>query len=299
MKKVLATLLFITATQAVHAQKDTIWRKGGLFALNFTQVSLTNWSAGGQNSISGSAIVNYFANYKKGKNAWDNNIDLGYGFIMQGKNGKVIKSDDKIDITSKYGREAAKHFYYSTLLNFRSQFTAGYNYPNDSVVISKLFAPAYTLLALGIDYKPKDYFSLFLSPATARFIIVNDKLLSDAGAFGVDSGKMLKTEAGAYLKATFKKDITENVNLQTSIDLFSNYLGKPQNIVVNWQMLISFKVSKYISASLSTQLLYDDKTKLTFYKSDGVTVDHVGPGTQFKEVIGIGFAYKFVGITAR
>ncbi len=98
---------------------------------------------------------------------------------------------------------------------------------------------------------------------------------------------------GAFLRAVYKKDITSTLNLQTSLDLFSNYLDNPQNIDIYWQTLFLLKVSKYISASLSLQLLYDDDTKITFYKDDGVTVDHIGAGTQFKEAIGIGFAYKF------
>jgi hypothetical protein len=288
------TFLLLNSSFTAHAQqKDTVWRKGGLVSLNFSQVSLTNWAAGGQNSVAGNAIINYFANYKSGKNAWDNNIDLGYGLLMQGRKGDLLKSDDKIDLSSKYGREAARHWYYSALANFRSQFTPGYNYPNDSVAISRFFAPAYLTLAVGMDYKPNNNFSLFLSPATLRFIFVTDKALSAAGAFGVDPGETVRTEAGAYLKTTYKKDLNPSLNLQTSLDLFSNYLDKPQNIDVNGQLLLAAKVSKFISASLSLQVLYDDNTMLTFYKDDGVTVDHVGPGTQFKEVIGIGFAYKF------
>lgn len=299
MKTALFTLCFVTATCIVHAQQDTIWRRGGLLSLNFSQVSLTNWAAGGQNSIAGNAIVNYFANYKSGKNAWDNNIDLEYGIIMQGKKGSLLKSNDKIDITSMYGRQASKFWYYSALANFRSQFSAGYNYPNDSNIISNFFAPAYLTLALGMDYKPDNNFSLFLSPATARFIFVTDKALSKAGAFGVDSGKTIRTEIGAYVKATYIKNINANVNLQTSLDLFSNYLDKPQNVDINWQLLLGIKISKVISASLSTQLLYDDNTKLTFYKNDGVTVDHIGPGVQFKEVFGIGLAYQFASYSTK
>lgn len=293
MKKAICILLIGLHVHAAHAQKDTVWRKGGLLAINFSQVSLTNWAAGGQNSITGNAIVNYFANYKRGKKTWDNNIDLGYGLALLGKHSSLIKSDDRIDLSSKYGRQASKHWYYSALLNFRSQFTNGYNYPNDSAVISKFLSPAYVLLALGMDFKPNDHFSLFLSPATLRFVIVTDKLLSAGGAFGVDPGETIKTEAGAFLRASFKKDLSSTLNLQTTLDLFSNYLQNPQNIDINWQTLFLLKVSKYISASLSLQLLYDDDTKITFYKDDGVTVDHVGAGTQFKEAIGIGFAYKF------
>lgn len=298
-KKVIALLVFCICSNMLFAQQDTVWRKGGLLSLNFNQVSLTNWAAGGQNSIAGNSIVNYYANYKRGKNVWDTNLDCAYGIMMQGKNGDVLKSDDKIDFSSKYGREAVKNWYYSLLVNFRSQFTAGYNYPNDTVEISDFLAPAYLLIAPGMDYKPKDYFSLLISPATARFVIVNNQDLADAGAFGVDSGKNIKTELGAYLKATFKKDIATNINLQTSVDFYSNYLDNPQNIDINWQLLLTLKVNKYISASLSTQLMYDDETKLIFYKSDDITVDHVGPGVQFKEVLGIGISYKFSSVKVK
>lgn len=278
---------------ACFAQQDTIWRKGGLFSLTLNQVSLTNWSAGGQNSISGNSVVNYFANYRSGKNSWDNLIDLGYGLVLQGRNGKLLKSDDKIDLTTKYGRAASKKWYYSLLANFRSQFTPGYNYPNDSVVISKFLAPGYLTIAPGMDYKPNEALSVFISPATTRFIFVVDEALSDAGAFGVDTGKQVKTGLGGFLRATFRKDLNAKLNLMTTLDLFSDYLDQPKNVDVNWQMLLVFKLGELLSANLSAQLIYDDNTQLVFYKDDNVTVDHVGPGVQFKEVFGVGFAYKF------
>lgn len=295
MKKTIL-LLFILSVQTLWAQRDTVWRLGGMMTLNVTQVSLTNWAAGGQNSFAGTAMVSSFANYKHGKNSWENTASLEYGMLEQGRNVHIVKSNDKIDLSSKYGREAAKKIYYTSLFNFRSQFAPGYNYPNDSVVISRFLAPGYATLALGLDYKPSDLFSLFLSPATARLIVVNDKKLSSAKSFGVDSGKTTRFEAGAYLKAAIKEDITPDLNITSTIDFFSNYLDQPENIDVNWQLLLSLKVSKYISASLSTQLLYDDNTRLVFYKSDGFTVDHTGPGTQIKEVVGIGIAYKFAGV---
>jgi len=298
MKKLIFTFTFIIVTGAVCAQQDTVWRRGGLISLNLTQVSLTNWAGGGENSVAANGIINYFANYKRGKNAWDNNIDLGYGMLMQGKDD-VRKSDDKIDISSKYGREAFGHWYYSALLNFRSQFTKGYNYPNDSDVISNFLAPAYITLALGMDYKPNPHFSLFISPLAARWTIVNDDKLNSVGAFGVDTGEVVETEFGALVKATVNVDLATNINLQTTLDLYSNYLEDPQNVDVNWQLLLSVKISKFLSASLSTQLIYDDNTMLTFYNSDKTVIDHVGPGTQFKEVLGIGFAYKFAGVSVK
>jgi hypothetical protein len=307
MKKLLLltfTILFFLTSKAqedtvVVVHQDTVWRRGGIVSLNFSQVSLTNWAAGGQNSVAGNGIFNFYNNYKSGKNAWDNNIDIAYGLVMQGKKGSFLKSDDRIDLSSKYGREASEYWYYSALANLRTQFAPGYNYPNDSVIISRFFAPAYLTLAPGMDYKPNNNFSLFLSPATTRFIFVTDRELSNAGAFGVDSGKTLRTEAGAFLKAIYNKGITATTNLMTSLDLFSNYFDKPQNIDINWQLLLGMKVSRYISANLSLQLLYDDNTKLTFYEDDGATVKRVGPGVQFREIFGIGFAYNFSGFGVR
>jgi hypothetical protein len=303
----LAVCYQITFGQVTEAEKklrtltaDTTqgWKKGGIIGLNLAQTSLTNWAAGGQNSLAINGIFSVFANYKKNKSAWDNSLDIGYGLLKQGKKSDFMKTDDKIDFLSKYGREAFKNFYYAVLLNFKTQMAPGYNYPNDSVKISNLFAPAYLLGALGMDYKPSGYFSAFLAPITAKITFVNDQQLSDAGAFGVDPGKKTKSEIGGYLrviysKNDFKNEFLKNVSFTTKCDLFSNYLDNPQNIDVSWETQIALKVNKYITVNFNTHLLYDDNTKIAIdSNNDGIT-DRTGARTQFKEILGVGFSYKF------
>ena len=78
----------------------------------------------------------------------------------------------------------------------------------------------------------------------------------------------------------------KNINLQTKLELFSNY-EEATHIDVNWEVLVAMKVNKYISATISTQLIYDHD--IDILDSDG----KVGPRTQFKEVIGVGVSYKF------
>ena len=210
-----------------------------------------------------------------------------------------MKTDDKIDFLSKYGREAFKNFFYAALLNFKTQMAPGYNYPNDSVKISNFFAPAYLVGALGMDYKPNGYFSAFVAPLTAKFTFVNDTSLSNAGAFGVTPGEKMKSEFGGYLrvifsKNDFKNELLKNVSFTTKIDLFSNYLDKPQNIDVNWETQIAMKVNKYLSVNFNTQLLYDDNTKIKVDRNnDGVLDPNPGSRIQFKEILGVGFSYKF------
>jgi len=159
-------------------------------------------------------------------------------------------------------------------------------------------APAYTSVGLGMEYVPNDFMSFYLSPATARWIIVNDQDLANAGAFGVDpaeyndagdivtEGKTIKQEFGAYFRFMFKRDIVKNVNLQTKLELFSNYLENPQNIDINWDTMINMTINSWLSANFGLQMVYDDDTPIV--DADG----NVGPRTQIKQLLGVGLTYK-------
>ncbi|MEY3342882.1 MAG: hypothetical protein RL090_566 [Bacteroidota bacterium] len=274
------------------SDRSKTWKRSGFVGLNFTQVNLSNWAAGGSNSISGLVMFKYAANYKDSKNSWDNLFDLGYGISQEGDE-RAIKSEDKIDISSKYGRFAFKNWYYSALAGFRSQFAKGYNYPNDSLVISRFLAPGYVTVALGMDYRPSESLTLLASPVAGRMIIVQDDTLAAAGAFGVDKGENIKLEMGAMLRLLFKKDIIENVTLNNKLELYTDYMGVVDHIDVNWEVMLNLKVNEYISANLSTHLIYDDDTMIGIDSNDDGQIDSYGPRTQFKEVIGIGLSYKF------
>jgi hypothetical protein len=276
------------------------WKKGGIVSVNLAQTSLTNWAAGGQNSFALNGIFSGFANYKMDKSVWDNSLDLGYGLLKQG-NEDLKKTDDKIDFLSKYGREAFKNFYYAALFNFKTQFSPGYNYPDVTNKISDFFSPAYLLLALGLDYKPNTYFSAFLAPLTAKFTFVTDQTLSGYGAFGVKPGDKSKSEIGGYFRAIyskndFKSEFLKNISFTTKIDLFSNYTENPQNVDVNWEVLLAMKVNKFLSVNFNTQLIYDDNIQIPVDKNGNGTLE---PGesirsmVQFKEILGVGLSLKF------
>ena len=288
----------IDKLKAIAADSVKPWKVGGVISINGQQVSLTNWSAGGNNSISLGGLVNVFAKYKKGKITWDNNLELGYGVIKQGDNKQWWKNDDKIQFSSKFGRQLKKSWYATALGDFRTQFADGFNYPNDSVYISRFMAPGYALAAIGFDYKPNDHFSAFIAPVTGKFTFVNDDSLARYGAFGVQKeirdpsqgGKITQNykthreEFGAYLKVQYQTKVMENITFQTVLELFSNYLNNPQNVDVNWTTLTTFKVNKFISATLATQLIYDDDIKVL--RNAGDQKGTIGPDVQFKQVLG-------------
>lgn len=292
----------VTAMQA-KTEADTtgkLWTKGGTVQLNMSQVSLTNWSAGGYSSVSGVALFNGFANRKKGRFAWDNSVALAYGLLSQ-ENQDAIKTDDRIELNTKYGYELGKSWYLAALAQFKTQFTEGKD--TEGGRISDFMAPGYLVLGVGMDYKPNDSFSAFISPATAKITFVNDQLLADGGAFGVDpavyddmgnkiaDGKNSLFEFGGYVRMMYTHELAKNINFLTRADFFSNYLKDPQNIVVNWETLFTFKVNDWFAATLSTMLIYDDKTQI-MKKWEDTEMTYLGKGTQFKEAIGLGITIK-------
>jgi hypothetical protein len=276
-------------------KEDTLlgWKKGGMFNLGFSQVSLTNWVAGGESSLALNGLISLFAHNKTEKGLWENNLEMGYGLLRQGQGAPFQKTDDRFDLMSKYGQRIKQKWYYAALFNFRTQFTDGFRTPEDVNPISRLFAPAYMLTALGIEYKPSADFGFFFAPLTNKNTFVLDEVLSVAGAFGVDPGKVFRGEFGGYFRMNYKVDLMENITIQTRLDLFSNYLNNPQNIDVSWETLLTMKVNKLISVTLGTHLLYDDDVKIEVDSNNDGVVDAVGPRVQFKQLLSVGLAYKF------
>jgi hypothetical protein len=291
MKNLLISILclaYLSADGSELGDTTKTWKVNGKTSLNFSQVSLTNWAEGGSGSVSGAFLFGINANNKKDKHFWDNSFSLEYG-MTKNNSESARKSIDQLYLSSKYGYEIGNHWFLSVLLDYRSQMAKGYNYPNDRNYISKFMAPGYMNFALGFDYKPNDNFSLMLSPASTKFTFVMDDSLSTAGSFGVEPGDKFRAEFGAYLKFGYtKKSLVKNVDFQTRLDLFSNYLKNPQNIDVNWDLKFDMKINDFLSATFGTTLKYDDDIKY-IDESGG---KH-GARTQLKQFLGVGLSYKF------
>ncbi len=270
---------------------DTAWKSGGLFGLQFTQASYSNWQAGGVNSLAGNGLASLFAAYDDGGDwTWMNTLDVAFGLNKQ--DSLLIKTDDRLELKSRLDRSISDHWSISGLLNFRTQFADGYSEPGqreDSMRISTFMAPGYLITGLGFTYKPNKKFSAFLSPLTSKMTFVQDEKLSNQGAFGVDTGSTFRYEIGGYIDMIYKTPLMKNVDLQTSLNLYSNYLdGNYKYIDVAGEMLLFMKVNSAISANLSLNVLYDHDINIDT-DNDG---EGDGPRTQFKEVLGVGITYQ-------
>ena len=160
-------------------------------------------------------------------------------------------------------------------------------------------APAYFDIGPGIKYEPVDWFFVNFSPATASWVYVGDQRLANDGAFGLtpavrdtngvvtENASKLRTMFGAKLMAVLQYEIVKNVHLGTKLELFSDYLDNPQNIIVNWQVLLGFQVNGWLNIDLQTTLLYDDKIMIT--DKDG----NIGPRVQFREILMLSVNFSF------
>lgn len=294
MKQLLLTLAFTFAVVSIYAQdkkdklEDGKWNLKGVTGLNLSQTAVSNWAAGGENSMSGTAYMNGSLTRKNGHWLWSNALILEYGLTSTKSYGSR-KSSDKIDFTTQLGYSSDDKWYYTLMADFKSQFYKGYDYSTDPrSYISNFFSPAYTNISLGLEFRPGTWYSLYLSPLAGKLTFVNSDYLSGIGAFGVEPGDKLKAELGVYFKARMEKKIMENVNLISTLDLFTAYNSSFGNDDINWDVLISMKINKFLSANINTTLKYDDEIKSV---ADDGTLR--GPRVQFKEVIGIGVAYNF------
>ena len=319
MKKIFTLIAIIIATTLAAqdsippAKKDTSWKVSGYFGLNFSQTSLSNWQGGGQDNIAGNAILNIQAVYKKGKSEWLNKLDAQYGLIKTDGDRLFKKNIDQLFALSKYNLNAFnKYWFYAAQGDYRTQFAPGYNYNGDSVVgtaRSDFNSPGYIQLAIGLDYKPTKYFSATFAPIAGKITVVNRQYLADEGAYGVEkavldtagkivtNGKRSRFELGGRIILRFKKDIFKNVNLDSYLDLFSNYANNPGNIDVVFNNLLTLKINKYFTANVISQVLYDDDvvTKRDWNK-DGKydnAKDINGPRVQMLTTFAVGFGYKF------
>lgn len=309
----------VILTMASRGQ-DTIkpprnWKMTGFMGLNASQTALNNWQGGGQDNVALNGIVNFEAVYKRDEfEQWTNKLDAQYGIIKPGDVEHFRKNIDQLLFLTKYNTKAFEKFWFWTMqADYRTQFAPGYTYKGDSIAgnaISDLNSPGYIQLALGLDYKPADWFSLTIAPLAGKITMVNRQYLADDGAFGVEKavrndstgqiltpGKKTRYEFGGRIIIKFKKDIVKNVNLDSYLDLFSNYLNNPQNIDVVFNNLLTVKITRVFTASLICQMLYDhDVVIKRDFDRDGKfehPSDINGPRLQVLTTAGIGIGYKF------
>lgn len=285
--KALQTESLRTAKKDPADTSQRRWKKGGIYSLTISQGSLSNWAAGGDDfSLSVNSLLSLYAFYKKDRHSWDNTFDFNLGYVNTTSLGSR-KNDDRFDLLSKYGYALNPHLNLSGLVNLRSQFFKGYIFPGNVKTFSSNFlAPGYLLTSVGLDYKPTKNLSIYMSPITARWVIVRDTALANKGLYGVEPGKRSALELGAFATINYMKEFNKYVTYKGRLDLFSNYRHNPQNIDLFMSNILNVKLSKVLSATWGVDLIYDDDVRLFGPNKRSAAL-------QVKSLVGIGLLVKF------
>ncbi len=278
MKKIVFLLLASIVSWTYAQDKPEYgWKKGGHAGIMFSQAAFKNWMSGGQDALSGAVTVNYGVDYNDSIQTWTNKFILLYGGTQVSSRFK--KGDDQVEINSIYGRKLKNHWSFSYFANFKTQLAPGYDYNIvPQIKISNFLSPAFFFTGPGMMYKPSDNFYVNIAPVTSKLVIVTDPDLNALGAYGVAPGKSLRYELGMNYQMFFKLALMENVTVENTLNLFSNYLDKPQNIDIDNRLNLLMKVNKYLSAGLNLCTIYDDNTF---------------PGWQISEMLGIQVGVDF------
>jgi len=289
------------------------WSGGVGLGLDFFQLLQINPKVGaGEDRIQFGGLSTGFVNYKKGLLDWENVGTFLFGVQRLGSGTTTIggntlskpyqKTIDELrlvsSLTYKIG-EDSKWSYASDLIAF-SQLLPTYrgNFLKDVTEsgegpISKFFSPAQVSFAPGINYEPDENWSVMISPATVKTIIVADETIAaipgDENAMiglhgtewrAADDFDQLLFQFGASVRAQYKnKYFNDKLLARSEIVLFSNYLEEAKNVDLDWRNEFAYEIVKGLKLALVVNLFYDHDILLQ--KSDrdqpnGIEQDEMG-----------------------
>ena len=301
------------------------WKWGGMSNVQFGQTALVNWAAGGNSQIAVNLHAYGFSKFAKKRHIWENTFDGNWGIVKFKKEAAQINQNLFV-INSQYGYKLTKNMFLSGLVNISSPFTKGFDYVEEpKKFITKFAAPMYIKVALGIDYKPTTYLSIFVSPIAGKFTIVGDDQIAALDRYIPNTldpfgnryyNQNFRAEFGALARVTFEKEVFKNVNVRSVLEVFNGYTdpnkSNRKNFDIDWQTGIDFKVNDFLAVGLFTHLIYDDNTNWEKLDDNGNVVTLKNPdtgapyldefgepivqkttGVQFREALTIGVTYKF------
>lgn len=329
MKRVITlAIAAISATLSLHAQDDALqkameaaaaalqeapaaksaedkpqyWNSWTQFDLGTSNTSLWNWAAGGYNTLTLSIGADANANYSKELVSWTNRLQLQYGFLWSAdKENLLQKSNDLIKFESRLAYKILKDskWNYTASFDFRSQFTDSYDsYKQDEqsgkwdgMLKSSFLSPAYSTMALGMEWTPTDWFNVNIAPLTGGFTICTKEELRKKYGMKLKEPELDPLvgsnyhsqlfQFGAQIKVNYRTSINDVFKYETQLVLFTDYLNKPFSYNrVNLDNKITWQLAKYFKIGLSTWMIYDP-----------IVVIDGKQRIQFKEFFSINFTY--------
>ncbi len=281
MKSLIITVLTIFST-ILFAQTDSLpksnWSKSAITGLNISQIALSNWTQGGDNSLAWTFFSKVDVLYSS--NAWGlkNNLKLAFGRTKLGS-ADFRTNDNEIYLESvlSYNINWVVNPYFSNTV--RTVIGAGYNYTKTPAEqTSKFFDPGYITQSLGFNYSKDNVFSSRLGVALqetfadqfAHLYVDDPKTLDKIERFKLETGIESVTE-GSY-------SFAENMLASSKLRLFSRF-NSLDVWDVRWDNTITAQINRYFNTNLNVVLIYEKSQSLK---------------TQIKEALQFGVKYTIL-----
>ena len=260
-------------------------------SLQFTQAYISgNWYQGGENNMALLGTINWNCNLNQDVHPnWLFNNAVTYKLGVATTHGDSIRNyiinEDNFLYSSQLGYKAIKHWYYSAMLKFTTQFMNNYK-SNTRTMTASFLSPGELNLGLGMTYDLKKaddrMLTLAIAPMSYNLKICRNIDDLDPVNFGIAAGHHTKSTFGSNVEAKLQWRCSRNIMLSSRVYLFTNY----EYVQGDWENTIDMSINKYLTTQVYTHLRYD--------KSHPWDVDW--KYWQFKEILSLGIIYRFATI---
>ncbi len=266
------------------------WEYGGDVQIQFSQnYYSSNWYTGGESSMAAYFFFKGKVNYTSDKIQWDNQLDMKFSFNTAASDTlrTFRTNDDLVKLTSKLGIRAFKSqmWFYSADFELSTPLFNTY-IKNSYERVTGPFSPLRLSLSAGFDFKYKKELSVQLLPISYKMLHVADTTHrngvseSIADKQGIPAGQKTKHDLGSKIKVKWEHSFMREIKLETTFSFYTNYKG----IEADWEIIGNFIINRFLSARVSLNPRYDSTITLP---------DGKDPRLQFKELVSVGFRYKF------
>ncbi len=258
-------------------------------SLHFTQAYISgNWYQGGQNNLNILADIKWECNLNQNVHPnWLFNNSLQYKLGVTTAHGDSLRNyminEDNFLFSSQLGYKAVKNWYYSAMLQFKTQFFNNYK-SNTRTMTASFLSPGELNIGLGMTYEKKDRdgnrtFNLAIAPLSYNLKICRDITRLNPENFGIDEGHHTKHSFGSNIEAKLAWKLHPNISWTSRLYVFTNY----RYVQGDWENTFDFSVTRYLNTQIYTHLRFD--------KSHPWDPDW--RYWQFKEILSFGLTYRF------
>ncbi len=258
--------------------------------LQFSQAYVSpNWYQGGNNNLNMLATIYY--NVKLNQEFHKN---LLFETTMQYKLGMNSAPDDSVhnysisedllQVNTTFGVKAANRWYYSFTGQFKTQVLNSYG-SNSTTLRSAFLSPAELTLGVGMTYnyaneKKTVTFDASLAPLSYNLrTCINHRI--DPTQYSIDEGRTTSHSFGSSAELKFFWKLAYNISFTSRLFAFSDY----SSFQADWENKLTFDINRFLSTQVYAHARYDTSTP---------ACDDPGwKKLQVKEILSVGFSYKF------